>query len=244
MSANFRSAYQIVLAIICILVCSSIPIVNADNITGEADHANLIANTTGTPSEYFITIDPPGDHKIGDVIFINGTTNLPSSKNLTMEIMDLRTYGTSHIKSWVFIPIPGKYVSIPFIKIIPDTHGINRWSVNVTDPVQTLNASEYLLGVRSETNANCDRSMDCPKINPSLAAETIFITFFPTNSTNAMNDTSTLPSVQYSEYITQSSLETGTNPTTVMSSPLSGILPIMVIIIIVITNSVLNRKGA
>jgi hypothetical protein len=34
------------------------------------------------PDDPFITIDPSGNHSIGDVFFINGTTNLPANDTI------------------------------------------------------------------------------------------------------------------------------------------------------------------
>ena len=52
-----------------------------------ADNANEIPNTTP-----FIIIDPIGNHTVGDVFFINGTTNLPANR----KSVDKSGYGLQH----------------------------------------------------------------------------------------------------------------------------------------------------
>jgi len=105
MSLKFNS---LILGIL--LVMAIIPLVSADN-------GNVTPNTTP-----FITIDPIGNHIIGDELFINGTTNLPvSNAPLSISIITANTtsseWGPS-FSSDVFVQ-PGK-------------NGINTWSVNAT----------------------------------------------------------------------------------------------------------------
>ena len=75
----------------------------------------------------FITIDPIGNHTIGDVFFINGTTNLPVTQNLTIHVYPLASTHEPRGR----IPPPGIFVD--GIPIVPITNGVNRWSVNVTN---------------------------------------------------------------------------------------------------------------
>jgi hypothetical protein len=82
----------------------------------------------GTPiTTSFITIDPIGNHTIGDVFFINGTTNLAVTQNLTIHVYPLASTHEPRGR----IPPPGIFVD--GIPIVPVTNGVNRWSVNVTN---------------------------------------------------------------------------------------------------------------
>ncbi len=67
----------------------TLPIVNAKNVSNGTNFTNPDLNSTVAPVEPYIMIDPIGNHVIGDIFFINGTTNLPVSQNLTMEIVSL-----------------------------------------------------------------------------------------------------------------------------------------------------------
>ena len=87
-----------------------------------------------TSANYWIKIDPVGDHSIGDIFIINGTTNLPVTENLTMFIggvwRSAQKTSPMHDSRMVII----NNISILSTSSIPD--GMNRWSINVTDTVQ------------------------------------------------------------------------------------------------------------
>lgn len=104
--------YVMMLAVLigAAIVC---PIASAVN-----DNVTLVT----TP---FITIDPIGNHTIGDVFFINGTTNLPVSEKLT-----IHAYPLASIRGGKGRLSPGIYADE--IPIVSGIKGVNHWSVNVT----------------------------------------------------------------------------------------------------------------
>ena len=86
-------------------------------------------------SEPFITIDPIGNRTIGEVFFINGTTNLPISENLTIYVNPITPpHGGRGRKE--------KGIVVDKIPIFTAINGVNHWSVNVTDGYWT---PEYFL---------------------------------------------------------------------------------------------------
>jgi hypothetical protein len=113
-------------------------------------------NTTLANEPPLITIDPIENHTIGDIIFITGTTNLPVTNNLMMNI-----YSSS-----IACPVAGNgenpnpenceknIAQTPGISIIPDLPGSNMWSINATDTVKDfdINESPYLIQIQSEEN--------------------------------------------------------------------------------------------
>jgi hypothetical protein len=223
---------------VLLTVVINIPIACAENVTNGINYTNLTANTAVDPSEPFITIDPPGDHKIGDVFFINGTTNLPTCENLSMDMADDRTYHANSDKSYVFTAIPGKYVSIPHISIVPDARGTNLWSVNVTDSVRELNASEYTITVWYEFNVS-PNSPACPNGRASIIT---FLTLYPANSTIITDYSTTQTPVQRSLTETQTPSGVKSLPAMTPSSPLSAGLSIVTIGAIVLLNFIWMKK--
>ena len=99
------------------------------------------AETVTQVTTPFITIDPIGNHTVGDMFFINGTTNLPDSDNLLMWITS-SDYERPHDKSEMG-PLPGEYTDVQNISIFSDITGTNRWSVNVTNTVKELDPGEF-----------------------------------------------------------------------------------------------------
>jgi hypothetical protein len=165
---------RVFLAILFVAVII-VPLVSADEV-----NSSLVTAP-------FITIDPIGNHTIGDVFFINGTTNLPASGNLTMEITDAFINSPPQSKNAVLVFPLGKDVSIPYVSIIPDASGTNKWSVNVTDATKKLDASIYFVVIWSEINANCDR-MDCVRSTPSgspFTSMSAVFTLYPATTANA-----------------------------------------------------------
>jgi PKD repeat protein len=80
-----------------------------------------IADATSSQAP-FITIDPIGNHTIGDVFFINGTTNLAVfNESLSLDI------STVNINPGGWGPEFRSTVSVQ-----PGEHGINTWSCNAT----------------------------------------------------------------------------------------------------------------
>ena len=126
-------------------------------------------NATATPvKNQFITIDPIGNHVIGEIFFINGTTNLPVTEKLN-----------GYIWTSIFIPAgkSGQFYPnaiLPDISIVPMFSGTNRWSVNVTDfAINDLQSgwSPYFVTVQS-------------KGDPSISADQKFILIPVINATH------------------------------------------------------------
>jgi hypothetical protein len=106
--------------------------VESNNISSFSDVFTISresANETPTIIPPFITIDPIGNHTAGDVFFINGTTNLPVTDNVSLNLDTYCNEFRPHMKS----EIDPEYISISNIPIVPGIAGINLWSFNATD---------------------------------------------------------------------------------------------------------------
>jgi len=114
-----------------------------------------VTSTSPSPAEPFLTFDPIGNHTIGDVFFINGTTNLPVFEHLTMDIVSYKYIERTHMK-FDLGPSPDESAYIPVISISSDLSGTNRWSVNVTDTVKKLESGEYIVDIYSQINFSCN----------------------------------------------------------------------------------------
>ena len=156
--------FRVLIAAVLVL---TVPIASAENV-------NVTPVTTP-----FITIDPIGNHTIGDVFFINGTTNLPVSENLKMDIVNYKDIH-SQMKDTPYIP-PSGY--IPGISISSDENGINRWSTNVTDTFKELESGEYLVLVLPPINHSCNT----PGCRIPKASESQLFTLTPGNISTKSN---------------------------------------------------------
>jgi hypothetical protein len=85
-----------------------------------ADDANLTPNITP-----FITINPVGNHTVGDVFFISGTTNLPAGVPLII-FMNQPEY----------TPAGGGSFFTSTVPIQSGENGINLWSCSVSSTTQ------------------------------------------------------------------------------------------------------------
>jgi hypothetical protein len=146
---------------IIVLAMVVMPIASAENVIPVA-----------TP---FITIDSIGNHTIGDVFFINGTTNLPGSENLTISLsytfnMQHRLYPLSSNTS----------AEIPNVSISLSRSGTNRWSVNATDIVHELDNGEYFVYVHSFVDYSC-HTPECSV--PKASEASVFILYSIDNGT-------------------------------------------------------------
>ena len=133
------------------LICSVAP----------ASAADISSTSFSNP---FITIDPIGNHTIGDVFFINGTTNLPVTDTLTIHIRPLTPQHGGRGR----LPL-GIYVDR--IPIVSDSNGINHWSANVTDGYWR-EEQRFVASVWSTTF-----------IPPNESLFPVFIMFEPNNTT-------------------------------------------------------------
>ncbi len=182
-----------------------------------ADEVNVSPNITP-----FITIDPIGNHTIGDVFFINGTTNMPVSENLTISFERYIDFGAPHAKN-----NPDHLVSISDIPISSAIPGTNRWSVNVTDFTikHLLSTQEVVFVYTSDVYA------------------TDIFTLFPANKATPSNDqTTVLQTIIPSPPPIQSTTSAVTALPTTRSSPLSLGLPIVVLAAVVILRPVYRKN--
>ena len=201
----------------------------------KAENGNVTPVTTP-----FITIDPIGNHSIGDVFFINGTTNLSVTENLTMYIVSSRYFEAPHQKTDT-APNPNDAESITNILIsqtLPETNR-NHWSVNVTEAVKTLTNKEYLVFVHVQYP--CHNS-GCNYLTMVAAADTVAVSdfvLFPANNSATFNVLQT--TVQSSSPI-QSPTRTGTVSLPTQSSSLPHALPIITLAGILILSAIYGKK--
>jgi hypothetical protein len=109
-----------------------------------ADDANVTPSTTP-----FITIDPIGNHTIGDVFFINGTIRNSTTENVSVHLDTFCNMFRPHMKSEI---APG-YYTISNIPIEHGEKGVNRWSVNITDFIFNNSARKQCQGMIQHHNS-------------------------------------------------------------------------------------------
>jgi hypothetical protein len=167
---------EFLIGILLMVVITGIPIAGAENVT-----------PVTTP---FITINPIGNHTVGDVFFINGTTNLGTRE---------RSLGLD-IEWWAFNP---SGFSTPFYATIasiqPEENGTSTWSAEIIPsqweiyilsdhhPTSTVfksaNPGEYIAYVSSSD----------PLGSTVLNQQTFFIVPPETPSIPELSNTTTVP---------------------------------------------------
>jgi hypothetical protein len=169
---NLQIRFEIFLVVVLLLI-GFVPVVNAENVSsGTSDLTNLTPNSTVSPAEPFIMIDPIGNHFAGDFFLIHGITNLPVSpeKNLLFSISSTAvTPGGSR----------GSFYYATNLAIISGVNESNHWSKNITDigiPVP----GEYFIYISStDTNTSSYQLFNVvPPHSPPLP-EKPFITIDP-----------------------------------------------------------------
>jgi hypothetical protein len=151
------------------------------------------------PANSFFTIDPVGSHYRGDVFFVNGTTNMPVSKRWIGWIF--RKNGNADIVGIIIAP------GVPGLSAAPESSGITRWSVNVTNVTRNLGTGEYAVVVG---------------IN-HVASKTVYFSLLSEiNGTGEPNISLIQPKSQ-----SPSSIESATRQTVVPSATRSSPLPII-----------------
>jgi hypothetical protein len=216
------------LALFIVITVFFLPLVSGNNATATSTGAGKHEFTS---ANYWIKLDPVGDHSIGDVILINGTTNLPVTENLTMLISGVwrsAQKDSEHDSREVIVH------NIPIFSEPAIPGGVNRWSINVTDTVQkNLIVDDYDVGVfssRDDINALTSSSIE--------SRPGIFHLFPSKNETPlAVLQTTT----QSLSPIQQTPSKTILTPTT-QSSPLPAVLPIIVLLIISVLNFVIKER--
>jgi len=101
-----------VIIIVMVILVGCIPVAGAEN----------TVNQTNASESYYITIDSIGNHTIGDIIYINGTTNLPTSENLSISVNDNSFNPAGQYGSFFDTTIP----------VQPGENGVNYWFCNIT----------------------------------------------------------------------------------------------------------------
>jgi len=220
MNSNFGSLNSKkigLLAIIFLFLCSA-PV-------------NAVDNSSIAISDHYITIDPIGNHTIGETFFINGTTNLPVSENLTFQIVlvDWMQNGNRMKTSSGDTP-PGKGGTFHSVPISPFLPGTNQWSVNVTGTVNV--SGEYFVDVFSYVNYTCGYACSVPEVD-------VYENFFllPENNSHFSHTITQIPLV----ILPPTSATLVTSPA--QSTPLPLVLPIAAIVTIVVLISVYGKKG-
>ena len=210
---------KFLLCIIFLAISVNITIAIATDTRGDAG-----VNQTNASPSYYITIDPIGNHTVSDVIFINGTTNLPEGDNLSVVIQDGFDPGGGG---------PFFYSSVP---IQPGKNGINFWSCNITPVLWSpgpraqygftftaanFPAGDYGVGVIFGNNV-----VDQQQILTILPAEPEEI--------STLSLTQTPPPTPTTMVSLNETAEMTPPPSTTPTSPLSLIVPLMAIAGIVI----------
>ncbi len=224
---TLRIRFEIFLVVVLLLI-GCVPVVNAETVSSGTNLTNLTPNFTVYPAEPFITIDPIGNHVIGNVFFVNGTTNLPVSEKITMSIGYLKYIKQTHPKSDLGPP-PNESAYVTAISIFPAQSGMNRWSANVTDITSGLKSGDYLVQVDSQINESCNIT-GC-RI-PDVSTTAIF-TLLTANKSIKSNVLQT---------IVQSPTTNATLFPTTQSASLPFTLLIAVIVAIVISKPMLGKK--
>ena len=119
---QLKFRFHVFIIIIILMSIIYFPAINAENKTNGNDIINFTSTSTTPSATPFITIDPIGNHTVGDVFFINGTTNLPASNNsLAIQIapanLNPAGWGPSYSST---------------VSVIKGENGVNIWSGNVT----------------------------------------------------------------------------------------------------------------
>jgi hypothetical protein len=136
----FLTLFAIVLAAIFI-----VPIVSADN-------GNVTLDTTP-----FITIDPIGNHAIGEVFVIKGTTNLPPVVDTLHILIDPTTFNPAGVGSSFqsTVPIQRGDKDINFWSCtVPTTTGWLNFHEPGMNPTQDARPDHYFVTVESSTDGN------------------------------------------------------------------------------------------
>ena len=110
---------RIIIGLFLIMLTCWLPASGTVNAT-KSFEANMTADSSVSPTVYFINIDPIGNHTVNDVFFINGTTNLPEGVTLNVETV-------------VFHRPRGIYSDFAAnTSIRQGNSGVNFWSCNIS----------------------------------------------------------------------------------------------------------------
>ena len=110
------------LSIIFLLVFILSPVATANSSSN--NQSNFDSISINGSIDYYINISPIGNHSVGEVIFINGTTDLPVSDNLSLDITPSRYNPSGHGASFT-----------ANVDIQKGIGGVNTWFCNITPPI-------------------------------------------------------------------------------------------------------------
>ena len=188
--------------------------------------AGSITHSTISPAPTpFIAIDPIGNHTVGDVFFINGTTSLPDSNDsLTLFIgwadFNPAGWGVPFYRSNISIKAGGNGVNIWSAEIIP-----SRWEMNnesssesshPTPTFEKVIPGKYVVYVGSLVSQD-----------PAPA-------FFYVNQESKITPGQTS--------VTPTTFSSTPSPTPTQSSPLSPLLPIIVFVMMLVLEFILKER--
>ena len=218
--------------VILISLAFTVSMASAGNLTDDASLTNPSPNSTVLPGEPYITIDPIGNHTIGDVFFINGTTNLPVSEDLSVIIRSTRHISRPHMKTEITHGFDSGYV--PIIKGI---NGTNLWSVNATDG--TWGEDAYFASVESSKEVPCyNHVQGC--MEPEVRKTQVFYMFYPESMIFATNTTP--PPVNHLTSV-PSSLVQSPISTVPQPSPTNRATPFPVILLIIVLAGIVTLRS-
>ncbi|MFA4876590.1 MAG: hypothetical protein WC586_04190 [Methanoregula sp.] len=138
----------------------------------------------GTPST---TINPIGDHYVGDKFTISGYTNLASGDNLQVEITSTSFSPTQKTSDGRFSGIAKT------IKVQPGTGGKNPWSVDVD--TSSFRPDEYMVTVSgiTQTTTGSTSFRVLEPVAPAPATPVMVVTTTPTPAPTTIVPATTLP---------------------------------------------------
>jgi hypothetical protein len=201
-------AFKSILFIVILMVMITIPIVDAYNV-------NVTPQTTP-----YITLNHVGNHTIGEVFLINGTTNLAPSGKPTIQLV---IYALGYRSSRCFRDCGNDLYGEGYVRNIAISEGINgtnQWSENITD-LDWRSNNLYDIGVYSTTVG---------------ASEGFWIV--PSNSINV--PPVALTTASQSNTITVSNQATNPIPTTIKSSGFDVLITMVGVVISCIAGKMLR----
>jgi hypothetical protein len=164
-----------------LIVC--LPLASAENRTEGFNYPNQTPTMTADSAPRFITIDPIGNHTIGSIFFINGTTNLPVTESQKVQLIiypeSSFTFGLHYVKE---------------LEIFPGSNGVNLWSDNVTDLDWARNKESLFEAIvlSQNTPANETQGFTMQEANPYTSiSPTLTRSSFKTISTGQSSRPST-----------------------------------------------------
>lgn len=242
MPTELKMFSRIVLGLLLITLTCWLPVLSAENGTNGVIAENLTSGPSINPSVYIINIDPIGIRSKEEIIIVNGSTNLPISKKITIEIIDYQWFFSKKTKASPEHPSSESYQSIPNIPIIPTTKSPietnqwairNRWSVNITNNVHGLKNADYLIKVYSSVDLPCNTTGCAIPQAVAIQVFSLGTRKIPSETGLTQIDNQNFP--QITNKITRS-------PTTPAAS-LNPFLFIFLLGIIVITKFISRKRG-